>query len=100
MLAFLITGAMAGVLLGFRFKVLVLVPALLLATVIIIINGSGHSLSAIVLTVVGTAVSLQIGYIVGGILRPVVRAYLPARTRERHEQPGSKPAHWISFFLE
>ena len=93
MLVFLIIGAIAGIMLGVRFKVLVLVPAFLLATVIIIIvNGSSHSLGAIVLTVLGTVASLQVGYIVGSILRAVARAYLPARTTERHQCPGSKPA--------
>jgi hypothetical protein len=65
MLVFVITGAIAGILLGVRFKVLVLVPACLVAAVVIIVNGSGHTLSSIVLTVLGTVVSLQIGYIVG-----------------------------------
>jgi hypothetical protein len=92
MLVFLIIGAIAGIMLGVRFKVLVLVPAFLIATVIIIVNGSSHSLSAIVLTVLGTVASLQIGFIVGSILRAVARAYLPARTTERHQRPGSKPA--------
>jgi len=78
MAIFLITGAIAGIILGLRFKVLVLVPAILLATVIIIVSGSGDKLSVIVLTVVGTAVSLQIGYIVGCTLRALARAYLPA----------------------
>ena len=92
MAIFLITGAIAGILLGLRFKVLVLVPAILLATVVIIVNGSDHKLSVIVLTAVGTAASLQIGYVVGCILRVLARAYLPARTNER-QRPGSKPAH-------
>ena len=70
MAIFLITGAIVGIILGLRFKVLIVVPAILLATVIIIVSGSGEKLSVIVLTVVGTAVSLQIGYIVGSILEP------------------------------
>jgi len=84
MAIFLITGAIAGIILGLRFRVLVLVPAILLATVIIIVSGSGDRLSVIVLTVVGTAVSLQIGYIVGCIFRSLAHAYLPARMRARY----------------
>ena len=88
MAIFFITGAIAGIILGLRFKVLVVIPAILLATVVIIVSGSGDKLSAIVLTVVGTAVSLQIGYIVGSILRALARAYLPARMRVVVDAPG------------
>jgi hypothetical protein len=90
MAVFLVAGAIIGILLGLRFKVLVLVPASVLATVVIILSESGHilsesghELSVIVLTLVGTLVSLQIGYLAGGLLRYLVRAYLPAWTRRR-----------------
>jgi hypothetical protein len=88
LMAFLLTGAITGILLGLRFKVLALVPAILLATVVIIISGSGHKLTVIVLTVVGTVVSLQIRYIVGCILRAWARATLPARRTLRPHAPG------------
>jgi hypothetical protein len=83
MAVFLVAGAIIGILLGLRFKVLVLVPASVLAAVVIILSESGHELSVIVLTLVGTLVSLQIGYLAGGLLRYLVRAYLPAWTRRR-----------------
>jgi hypothetical protein len=90
-MAFLITGAITGILLGLRFKVFVLVPAILLATAVIIISGSDHTLSVMVLTVFGTVVSLQIGYIVGCILRAWARAYLAARRTLRPHAPGGVP---------
>ena len=80
---FTVIGALAGITLGLRFKVLVLVPAILFATVIII--ASGHELKVIALTVFGTAVALQVGYVVG--------AYLPARRRVHFPQAGSTPTH-------
>ena len=83
MAVFLVAGVIIGILLGLRFKVLVLVPASVLAAVVIILSESGHELSVIVLTLVGTLVSLQMGYLAGGILRYLVRAYLPAWTRYR-----------------
>jgi hypothetical protein len=83
MAVFLITGAITGILLGLRFKVLVLVPASALAAVVIIISQSGQKLHIIVLTLVGTVVSLQMGYVAGSILRFLARAYLPAWTRGR-----------------
>jgi len=85
MVVFLVTGAFFGMLLGLRFKVLVLVPAILLATVVIILSGGGQKLSVILLTLLGTVVSLQLGYIVGSIFRFLVRSYLPAWTRSRSE---------------
>ena len=83
MVIFLVAGAIIGILLGLRFKVLVLVPASVLATVIIILSESGNELSVIALTLVGTLVSLQVGFLVGSILRFLARSYLPGRTRYR-----------------
>ena len=83
MLVFVITGAIVGILLGVGFKVLVLVPASLVAAVVIIVNGSDHTLSSIVLTVLGTVVSLQIGYIIGSVLRAFARAHLPGAQRHQ-----------------
>jgi hypothetical protein len=91
---FTVIGALAGITLGLRFKVLVLVPAILFATVIIIARGHElHELKVIALTVFGTAVALQIGYIVGCMLRVITRAYLPARRRVHFPPAGSTPAH-------
>jgi hypothetical protein len=88
MAVFLITCAITGILLGLRFKVFVLVPASVLATVVVIVSRSGHELSMIVLTLVGTLVALQMGYIAGSILRFLARAYLPGCTR--HPRSGSE----------
>jgi len=82
MAVFLITGAIIGTLLGLRFKVLVLVPASVLAAIAVIINGRADKLSVIVLTLVGTLVSLQVGYIAGSIIRFLAVAYLPAWMRD------------------
>jgi hypothetical protein len=77
MAIFLITGAIVGIILGLRFKVLVLVPAILLATIVIVLSGSDHKL----LTLVGTVTSLQMGYIAGSILRFLARSYTSRRGR-------------------
>ena len=86
MAVFLIAGAIIGTLLGLRFKVLVLVPASLLATVVVIVSGRDHKLSMIVLTLVGTLVSLQVGYIAGSVLRFLAQPYLPAWMRDRRSE--------------
>jgi hypothetical protein len=82
MVVFVSIGTLAGVLLGLRFNVFVLVPAILLATGVII--ASGHELRMIALTVFGTAVSLQFGYLVGCIVRVMAAAYLQARGTLHH----------------
>jgi hypothetical protein len=65
--AFFITATIAGLLLALRFKVFVLVPATLLAAAMIVASSDQPKLT-IALTVVGTAMSLQIGYVVGLIV--------------------------------
>jgi hypothetical protein len=58
----LVIGTIAGVMLGLRFKVFVLVPAILLATAIITVSGivNGHEPRMIALTVFGAVALLQI----------------------------------------
>jgi hypothetical protein len=90
MTVFCIFGAIAGILLGLRFKVFVLVPAILLAVVVIIL--SSHGLKVIALTVFGTVVLLQIGYIVGCVLRVMAREQVPARKMARYSPSRSEPA--------
>ena len=72
MLVFLVTATIAGVLLGLRFKVFALIPAILLAAGIVIVTGGG--LRVVAPTVFGTAVLLQIGYLAGHVVRSYARA--------------------------
>jgi hypothetical protein len=88
MAVFLVTGVVIGILLGLRFKVLVLVPASILATVVVILSASGRELSVIVLTLIGTLVALQMGYLAGSILRYLARSYLPGW--KRYRRSGTK----------
>lgn len=70
-------GALAGILLGLlRFKVFILVPAILVATVTIILIGG--ELREIVFTELGTVALLQVGYFAGSLLRDALGS-----TRER-----------------
>jgi hypothetical protein len=82
---FLITGATAGIILGMRFRSLILVPASLLAIVVVIVTESGDRLSVVVLTVIGTVASLQIGYLVSSMLRSLVGMATSASLRSRSE---------------
>jgi hypothetical protein len=90
MFAFLIIGAIAGMLLGLRFNVFALVPAILLAIIAIALSDlvNRQSVAMIVLTVFATVVLLQIGYVVGRLLKVAAQAYLPTRTNVPYR--GSK----------
>jgi hypothetical protein len=79
MLVLLAIGTIAGILLGLLFKVLVLVPAMLLATAIITVLGfaKGLGFGMIALIVFGAMVSLQVGYIVGAFVATAATPYHP-----------------------
>jgi hypothetical protein len=81
----LIIGAISGMLLGLRFKVFVLVPTALLATMVIVGAGAASGLGpvAIALRVLGGVASLQIGYVAGVLLHVMVLAHLPSHYRRR-----------------
>ena len=92
MTLFLIIGTLAGVLLGLRFKVLVLVPFILILACAIIATGDG--LSAIALTILATAVLLQIGYMLGLVVRFWAGRYFGRWMDSRYRSSKSKP---VSF---
>ena len=73
MIGFLAIGAVAGMMLGFRFRVLVLVPATLFVAGVVTAVGlvGGQQFRVIALTAVLTAVLLQVGYIVGCVVEVV-----------------------------
>jgi len=75
---FLISG-IVGILLGLRFKVFVLLPATLIASCTVI--ATGHSFKAIALTLLATAALLQIGYVLGCVIRAYADWHLPKRSR-------------------
>jgi hypothetical protein len=91
MAVLLIISTICGILLGFHFRVLVLVPAMLLATAVITVTSFTHGLGlgTIALTVLGATALLQIGYVAGCVVRA---AYLPTLTTLRYRLLRSKPA--------
>ena len=92
MMLFLIIGTLAGVLLGLRFKVLVLVPFILIFAGAIIATGDGWK--AIAITILATAVLLQIGYLVGLVVRIWAGWYPSAGKKPRYQSAKSKPVHF------
>ena len=84
MMMSLMICTIVGILLGLRFKVFILVPVIWVVVGAIIVGG--HGLEMIVLTVVAAAVVLQIGYVLGCVVRMYLDAYLHERTALRHDR--------------
>ena len=81
-LAIVISGFVAGAILGLRFRVFVLGPALLFAVIstAAISSANGFGGGKIVFTVLAVMVSLQYGYVVGlGASYITERIWLPIR---------------------
>jgi membrane protein DedA with SNARE-associated domain len=84
MVASFVVAVIAAIFLALRFQVFVLVPTTLFAAAAII--AVGHQPKVIMaLTLLGTVVSLQIGYLVGW----TIRAHLQRRTKDRSAQSQS-----------
>jgi hypothetical protein len=90
MMLFLIIGALAGVLLGLRFKVFILVPFILILACAIIATGDGWK--GIALTILATAVLVQIGYLLGRAGRVLAARYLRRRKTPRYQPSKSNSA--------
>jgi hypothetical protein len=90
MMLFLIIGTLAGVLLGLRFKVFVLVPFILILACAIVATGDGWR--AIALTILATAVLVQIGYLLGRVGSVCAGRYLRGRKDPRYQPSKSNSA--------
>lgn len=86
----LIICAASGVLLGLRFKVLVLVPATLLIVVAVVLASAAIALplSTIAFTTIGSVVSLQAGYAAAAIMQIAIFTRRPARSTTRFHRAG------------
>jgi hypothetical protein len=69
-------GVLLGAVLGLRFKVLVLVPVICAALPIVVVAGiaRGEGLWRLALAMIVVATSLQLGYILGIVVRFVLGA--------------------------
>jgi hypothetical protein len=95
----ILTICLIGLVLGLRFKVLILVPALGLALAIVAVNGNVEdSVWPLVGRMVEAAIFLQLGYVGGSILHFVIAAsraadHSGASTRNSTEVPPSGQLH-------
>lgn len=73
MLTFLILSVTIGIFLGLHFGISIFAPTILVTTAAVIFGGTagGHEPRMIALLLLGTLISLQIGYLAGGILRVI-----------------------------
>ena len=88
---YFVIATIAGIALGLRFKVFVLIPATL---VMIAIVATGHQPRVVLaLTALGTAVLLQTGYFVGGIVSAQLYRHSPSNVNSAHGAHEGRSAH-------
>ena len=73
-LALVIVSVVVGIVLGLRYKVLILVPAVMFAVIGVITVGAARADSfwSIVLTTVALVTAVQVGYLVGAVIRAAI----------------------------
>jgi general stress protein CsbA len=97
-----IIGVVVGIVLGLRYKVLALVPAVLFATILAILIGvvRADSFGSIVLTTVALVTSVQVGYLAGIVIHAVITAIFPPRKGGRNSGHGHNSDAEISYIWE
>lgn len=82
-----ILGTVGGMVLAFRFNVIILLPAIVFGWIVTLVSGvvTASSGSSIAFQMVLVAVALQLGYVTGAVLKCAMLA-----TGRRHE--SGKPA--------
>ena len=90
-----IIGVMVGILLGLRYKILILVPAVLSAMTLPIMVGvvRADSFWSIVLTTVALVIAVQLGYLAGIVIHAAIAAIRPPRKDGGNGKPSSEIAH-------
>jgi hypothetical protein len=80
-------SVLIGVALGLRFRLFVLIPAVLLIAVGVAVGAMvhGHQALWVAFTIALSATALQIGYLAGAALRPVMTGQ-----RHRHDEVGRR----------
>jgi hypothetical protein len=85
-----VIGALAGIALGLRYKVLMLMPAVTLATIFTIMVGVARADSfwSIVLTTVAVVTAFQLGYLAGIVIRAAIEEIFPPRNGNGDSGPS------------
>jgi hypothetical protein len=90
-----IIGVVVGVVLGLRYKILILVPALPFAMILAIAVGVGRADTfwSIVLTAVALVIAVQLGYLAGILIHAAIAAIRPSRKDGGNGKPDSEIAY-------
>jgi hypothetical protein len=93
MMELAIVGALAGVALGLRYKVLVLVPAVMLALTfsVMVRVAYADSFWLTTLTIAAVVTALQLGYLAGVVVRTIIERIFPWQSGER-KSPADQSA--------
>jgi hypothetical protein len=85
-----VIGIVVGIVLGLRYKVLILVPAAMFAMISAIIIGVAHAdgLWSIVLMTVELITAVQLGYLAGTVTHMAIAAIFPPFKGGRNSDPG------------
>jgi hypothetical protein len=76
-----------GALCGATIRLMIFIGALIAAAAISLAFTIGEDVAAMALTVIAAAVTLQVGYVAGLVLRAAVRAYYTAPTPAIRKRP-------------
>jgi hypothetical protein len=97
--ALAIIGVAVGIVLGLRYKVLVLVPAVMFAMILTILAGVARADSfwSIVLTAAALVTAVQLGYLVGIVIRAVIGAIWPPRKGGHNSDSDGKSDTQIAY---
>jgi hypothetical protein len=85
-----VIGGVVGIVLGLRYKVLILVPAVMLATLSSILVGVAHAdrFWSIALMTVELIIAVQLGYLAGIVTNAVITAIFPPWKGSGNSDPG------------
>jgi len=92
MAVFLTVGAFAGIIVGLRCNVFVLIPVITVAITAITLNdiATHQNIKVMVVTILATGVLLQIGYLGGRFLKVVAESYVAETMGMGHRSSGSQ----------
>jgi hypothetical protein len=85
-----VIGVVVGIVLGLRYKVLILVPAIMFVMIAVIIVGIARAdrFWSIVLMAVELITAVQLGYLAGTVIHAAIAAILPPWRGGRNSDPG------------
>jgi hypothetical protein len=85
-----VIGVVVGIVLGLRYKVLILVPAVMLAMLSAIIVGVAHAdrFWSIVLMTLELITAVQLGYLAGTVIHAAIAAIFPPWKGGRNSDPN------------